>query len=177
MMRTGVGVSHPEVIHPEPIHSTPSGGLVERVKGRRQTLYHATLRLEIALGTPCADLPRWRERVLPAAADLAAQIDAHIRESEQPGEFLHSITEKAPHLVHAAQQLEAEHGDLSERAGALVEGLQQLDWRQGRTDASQAAEPLRELALQLMGSLIRHRQRGADLMYLAYNEDLGSSGG
>ena len=137
---------------PEVIPSTLSGGQLERVKGRRQTLYRATLRLETALGTPRADLARWRDRVLPAATDLAAEVEAHILESEKPGEFLHSITEKAPHLVNAALALEAEHGDLSERARALVEGVQRLDGRvpdgDGDGDGDSAVEPLRELALR-----------------------------
>lgn len=107
-----------------------------------------------------------------AAVELHTAIVAHVAESEQPGEFLDSITTQAPHLISAAKKLASEHHDLLIAASDLIDRVSALDPSTEPSDA----EPVRQAALQLMGSLVRHRQRGTDLVYLAYGEDLGTSG-
>ncbi len=145
---------------------------LHRVHARRATLYHATLDLEHAIGLPTGDLTNWRSHALPAAQTLADRITEHAHQAEAPGEFLDLVTTQAPHLVNAAKKLETEHDTLTRHAADLLTMIEQLD----PTDDASTAEEIRQSALQLMGLLIRHRQQGADLIYLAYNEDLGSSG-
>jgi hemerythrin-like domain-containing protein len=109
---------------------------------------------------------------LTATQELAKRISDHAQEAEAPGEFLDLIATQAPHLISAAKKLEAEHADLTSYATDLLDMVERLT----PTDKPSAAEAIRQSALQLMGLLVRHRQQGADLVYLAYNEDLGSSG-
>lgn len=145
---------------------------LEGVQRRRQSLYRATLGLEAAISSPTGDLAVWRHRVLIASSELHEGIIAHVAESEQPGQFLDSVTAHAPHLISAAKKLTAEHQDLLLAARDLVDRADRLD----PTGDPSAAEQLRDKSLHLMGSLIRHRQRGTDLVYLAYGQDLGASG-
>lgn len=145
---------------------------LHRVQTRRTTLYHATLDLEHAIGLPTGDLQNWRSQTLTAARQLADRITEHTRQAEAPGEFLDLVTTQAPHLVNAAKKLEAEHDNLTRHSVDLLDMIERLN----PTDGLSTAEEIRRSALQLMGLLIRHRQQGADLIYLAYNEDLGSSG-
>lgn len=143
---------------------------IERIRGRRTSLYRATLNLELAAAAPTGDIRRWCSRTGDAATELAACIEAHARETEQPGDFLDTIAREAPHLVNAAKQLESEHVELIERAHKLEVAVQGFD---SGAEPLAAADAIRRDALELMGRLIRHRQRGADLIYLMYNEDLG----
>ena len=145
---------------------------LHRVQTRRATLYHATLNLEHAMGSPTGDLRKWRSRTLTAAQQLAGRITEHTQQAEAPGEFLDMITTQAPHLINAAKKLEAERDNLTRHATDLVDMIERLT----PTDKPSTADAIRQSALQLMGLLVRHRQQGADLVYLAYNQDLGSSG-
>lgn len=145
---------------------------LHRVRSRRDTLYHATLNLEQAMGSPTGDLRKWRARSLAAAQDLKDRLEDHKRQTEEPGEFLDVVTKQAPHLVNAAKSVEAEHDELISEATDLVDMLERL----GSAAKPSAAEAIRQAALELMGLLVHHRQQGADLVYLAYNEDLGSPG-
>ena len=116
-------------------------------------------------------------RVSEAARSLVVGIEGHATESAAPGEFLSNIATDAPHLTNAAQHLFDEHPALIERSRALVELVESS----GRAvaehgSATDLAHEIRERGLELLAVLVRHRQRGADLMFLAYNEDLGSAG-
>lgn len=142
------------------------------IQRRRRSLYQATLGLEAGISSPTGNVGLWRDRVHAAAVELHSAIVAHVSESEQPGEFLDSITMQAPHLISAAKKLASEHQDLLIAASNLITQVDTLDPGTEPVDA----EPIRHAALQLMGSLVRHRQRGTDLVYLAYGEDLGTSG-
>lgn len=145
---------------------------VERVRGRRESLYRATVDLEHALASPAADFGSWSSQVLGAAQVLEERIEAHSSESEAPGEFLSNIATEAPHLTNAAKHLQDEHLVMGQRSAALVELVKALA---GATP-SDVAETVRGTGLELLALIARHRQRGADLMFLAHNEDLGSAG-
>lgn len=145
---------------------------LEAIQRRRRSLYQATLGLEAGISSPTGNVRLWRDRVHTAAVEMHTAIVAHVAEAEQPGEFLDSITSQAPHLISAAKKLASEHHDLLIAASDLIDQVSALDPGAEPSDA----EPIRQAALQLMGSLVRHRQRGTDLVYLAYGEDLGTSG-
>jgi len=145
---------------------------LQGVQRRRSSLYHATLGLEAALSSPTGNLARWQDRALAASLALHDAIVAHVADSERPGEFLDSITTRAPHLIAAAKRLIDEHEVLVSSADELVRQVKSIDTT---ADAS-IADNIRDHALELMGRLVRHRQRGTDLVYAAYGEDLGSSG-
>ncbi|MEZ5407678.1 MAG: hypothetical protein R2761_06610 [Acidimicrobiales bacterium] len=149
---------------------------LERVKDRRASLYRATLALEEALAAPAGDLGQWCKAANEAASDMADRIAEHIESSERPGEFLSSIVEAAPHLVNATRKLIDEHGLMREAAAELIGLLSAPPSPSDAEGEAEVAESIREAGLRLMGLVVRHRQKGADLSYAAYQEDLGSSG-
>ena len=144
----------------------------DQVVGRRESLHQATIDLESALGAPVVDLTEWSGCVHEAAVALDARIVAHSARSEAPGEFLTTISVEAPHLASSARHLEEEHIDLTDRAAALVGLVDGISPH----DPPTVAEDVRRKAEELLGLLERHLQRGTDLMFLAHNADLGSSG-
>lgn len=154
-----------------------TGQEIERVRGRRASLYRTTLELEHALSSPAADFGPWSDRVLEAASSVVDCIAAHAAESEAPGEFLSNIATDAPHLAHAAKHLQDEHPVLMERSHAYVQLIESFRGGAFKDGAPpDAAEVVRERGLEVLALIVRHRQRGADLMFLAHNEDLGSAG-
>ncbi len=159
-----------------------TGQEIERVRGRRASLYRTTLELEHALSSPAADFGPWSDRVLEAASSVVDCIAAHAAESEAPGEFLSNIATDSPHLAHAAKHLQDEHPVLIERSHAYVQLIMSFKDGAFKDGAFKdgappdAAEVVRERGLEVLALIVRHRQRGADLMFLAHNEDLGSAG-
>ena len=89
--------------------------------------------------------------------------------TEGPGGLYDRIIVAAPRLSTSVDRLRDEHGQFSERIegfiGALEDGQVETD-----------VKALREDVTALIGQLIRHRQKGADLIYEAYEVDLGGSG-
>ncbi len=154
-----------------------TGQEIERVRGRRASLYRTTLELENALSSPAADFGPWSARVLEAARSVVDCIAAHAAESEAPGEFLSNIATDSPHLSNAAKHLKDEHPALIERSLAYVQLISSFGDGAFETEPPpDAAEVVRERGLEVLALIVRHRQRGADLMFLAHNEDLGSAG-
>ncbi|HET9900277.1 MAG TPA: hypothetical protein VFR46_04310, partial [Actinomycetes bacterium] len=72
----------------------------------------------------------------------------------------------SPRLAHAVETLQNEHGDIS----ACIDDLRtSVD---GAT-SSEGVDQVRELGVSLLSRCIRHRQRGADLVYQAFEADIG----
>ena len=71
-----------------------------------------------------------------------------------------------PRLAHAAEKLRVEHAVIS---AAIDRGSVAV--RSAGEDPG-GVEDAREAVLKLLQQLIRHRQRGADLVYEAYNVDI-----
>ena len=140
------------------------------VRRRRDTLYEATLALETAIAAPAGSGAGWGAGVAKSAHSLTECIDAHAREVEEPGGFLESIIADAPRLFAAAKRLEGEHTDLKEQAESIGRAAAAM-----APDADGEIAEVRERAMELMNGIISHRQRGADLIYEAYQVDAGSS--
>jgi len=76
------------------------------------------------------------------------------------------LLETAPRLSNAVEHLIAEHAAIT----ALVEDLLT---RASRPASNDDVDAIRDLATGLPGRLARHRQRGADLIYEAYETGIG----
>jgi hypothetical protein len=72
-------------------------------------------------------------------------------------------------LANAVDALTAQHGQISAEIAGLVADSQ-------APVTSEDMEDLRERSTSLLGQIIRHRQRGADLIYEAYATDVGGCG-
>ena len=138
------------------------------VQYRRAELREAMGGVERALASAAIGRPeRWADAVHDAIAELSEDFRAHIEVTEAvPG--LHSdIVAASPRLTHAVARLAAEHPQIADGIKRLV-----LRLRDPVTDAD--IDELRNEANTLLGNLVRHRQRGADLIYEAFEYDIGA---
>lgn len=140
---------------------------MDRVRARRMTLRSSMSALEGALAVPAGDsVDRWQAEVRRTTADLRDCLRQHVAETEGPGGFHAEVLAAAPRLSHAVSRSVAEHGDLTEQADTLAASVETVG---SRDDVA----AVRELGTTLISQVIRHRQRGADLIYEAYEYDIG----
>lgn len=140
-----------------------------QVRAHRAELREAVRRVEDALAAPLAQGAGWRTRVAVALSELSRDFEDHIHLTERPGGVYDTARTVAPRLAASAERLIGEHVGLRH---AIAECLTAF------TDGPDSADlaPLREHATALVGQLVRHRQRGGDLVYEAYDVDLGGQG-
>lgn len=140
-------------------------GLVEDLRQRRARLRESLIALELALSSPSGGVPgQWSGYVRGALGDVAADLDRHIQITEGPDGLYADLAEVAPRLSDAADRLANEHAEMKQRLETML----------ARLDLDQPdPEEVRDLGTGLLGMFVRHRQRGADLVYEAYEVDIG----
>ena len=134
---------------------------------QRERLRDALIALETALS---AAGPRraaaWAEAVVQCILRVEAEFNTHIDFTEQEDGLYDDILEAAPRLAHRVDQLRQEHNEITMMLTdcltrvELVPTSAHADWVDARRNDCNA----------LLGRLVRHRQRGADLVYEAYAE-------
>jgi hypothetical protein len=142
---------------------------IERVRAHRGELRDSVAAVDEALASPIARGGAWRERVRAALAELAHDFRDHIDLTERHGGIYDGVRRGAPRLIAAVDRLTGEHARYAEDIDGYLAVLEH-----GGTIADLPA--FREEVTTLMGKLVRHRQMGADLVYEAYEVDLGGSG-
>ena len=141
---------------------------LERVRAHRAELRDSVAAVDEALASPLARGEAWRERVWAALAELAHDFRDHIDLTERPGGLYSSVRRDSPRLAGRVQRLLREHERYREDIDAYLTVLEHA--------GTMADLPVfREEVTTLMGQLVRHRQKGADLVYEAYDVDLGGS--
>lgn len=138
---------------------------------RRESLYQALVGLEDALSTPIGDGARWRLRVAMAVDHAANRVAEHSETVEAPDGFLQQVEVESPRLSCRIQRLRTDHEQLEKDVHALKVALSEISDR----DVASRGSSLRNQALAFLGLLAAHRQRGADLIYEAYQVDIGDS--
>lgn len=104
--------------------------------------------------------------VLGSLKSLTLELDVHVSEVERKGGLFSSIMAQAPQLAATIEQLRREHDELSSSISDVVSAV-------NRAKAADELDEVRRLGLALMGDFVRHRHRGADLVYDAYAIDIG----
>ncbi len=132
---------------------------------RRRELRAALVALEDAVSSAAGVGTEWGERVTARLTDLRQAFEHHVAETEGPGGLYDEMQALAPHLSDKAQRVREEHPAL---ATAIDEALA----RTKRTQPSEIDQARGSLQ-DLMDRLVRHRQRGADLVWGAYMIDIG----
>jgi hypothetical protein len=140
-----------------------------RLRAHRAELRDSVAAVDLALESPLARGGAWRERVRAALAELAHDFDDHIHLTESPGGIYDRAKRTAPRLGGAVQRLLAEHHTYREQIHGYLAVLEH-----GGMLADLPA--FREELTALLGRLVRHRQAGGDLVYEAYEVDLGGMG-
>ncbi len=145
--------------------------VIEGVRSRRAGLRTAISSLEIALAAPAPHrVDEWRRGVSDALTSLHDVWTRHIVETEAPGAFLDELVDEAPRLATPAARLRREHNEILGVINRSEKALEQvlLD-----DDHDRYVDALRADLTEMLCALAHHRQRGADLIFAAYDVDIG----
>ena len=146
-----------------PGSTTPDGGSLRVARQHRAALLRDIHLFEQAIAAPVAD-PGWRQRVGARLGGLHTAFAEHVVVTEGPNGLYTELLDHAPRLARGVHVLIREHGAVAAALSAL----------QRRVELPEAtAEEVRGWASDLLRELSRHRQRGADLVYQAYQTDIG----
>ena len=144
---------------------------IEGVRLRRAGLQAAMSSLERALAAPAPRrVDEWRFGVREALTALHEVWTRHIVETEAPGAFLDELVEEAPRLSTPAARLRREHNEI---LGVITRAEKWLDQVLLDDDHDRWVDGLRADLTTMLCSLAHHRQRGADLIFAAYDVDIG----
>jgi hypothetical protein len=137
------------------------------VRLRRSELRETLGALEAALASPASGREQaWSEHVHSALTLLAGDFATHVDVTEGPGGLHQSILAGDLRLANAVDALTREHAVIA----AEITELTQIS---GAAATPAAVGLVREQGTRLLGHVVRHRQRGADLVYEAFAVDLG----
>ena len=150
-----------------PSSSWSDHSFLEELRRRRAELRDSISALELALAAPRGGgRTHWVERVRVALVELSADLGVHVQLTEGPAGLYADIRGADPRLSEAVDRLTDEHGVLKEQVRTLIDRLTP-------PDTTEEVDDVRRLGTALLGTLVRHRQRGADLVYEAYEFDIG----
>ncbi len=145
---------------------------LEAARRRRQTLHEALVQLEQAISSPAAGrIPDWSGPVTKEMVALRDAFDQHVIVTERPGGLYEEIMDRAPRLDGKLRRLHDEHPSITERITAALAQLEAGEV--GGEGSPWPFERARDDLQRLLGSIVRHRQSGADLVWEAYNVDIG----
>jgi len=150
-----------------PPDSAVMGRDLDAVRRRRADLRDVIAEFEHALASPATGRAVvWGERVHHVVGELVVEFAEHVDVTEGPDGLHQAILAAAVRLANAVNALTDEHGVIAAEIASLV----------AATEPPVTAEDvatIREQGTQLLGHIVRHRQRGADLIYEAYALDIG----
>lgn len=143
---------------------------LEEARKRRKTLHDSLVALEVAISSPAAGrIPDWTAVVLKEMTGVRDAFDQHVVVTEKPEGLYEEILGRAPRLEHALTKLKSEHPDITEAITTNVARLEQVQIGGIEWPLDDARDDLQ----RFIGRVIRHRQKGADLVWEAYNVDIG----
>jgi hypothetical protein len=137
---------------------------------RRKTLHEALVALEFATSSPAARrIPDWTAHVVKEVTAVRDAWDQHVEHTEKPGGLYEEIVGISPRLSGTIDRLRAEHPDITQAVGEMLARLEQVEIGGLPWPLDDARDDLQ----RFIGRVIRHRQKGADLVWEAYNVDIG----
>ena len=142
---------------------------LDKVRAHRAELRDSVAAVDEALASPIARGGAWRARVRAALAELHHDFQDHIDLTESPGGLYEKVRRASPRLSGKVDRLAIQHVRYRDAITGFLAVLEH-----GGTMADLPV--FREEVTDLMGRLVRHRQTGSDLVYEAYEVDLGGQG-
>ena len=140
---------------------------LESLRAQRAGLRDSMSGLELALAASAIrDESSWLAHVHEALGSLAADFRVHIDFTEGPDGLYREVLDNAPRLTEAVRRLADEHVRIEEQLVDLLAAV-------GASEVDVDVDAVRARGTALLGRLVRHRQRGADLVYEAYEVDIG----
>ncbi|HEY5183546.1 MAG TPA: hemerythrin domain-containing protein [Actinomycetes bacterium] len=138
--------------------------LLNSVAAQRAELRHGMGALEQALAAP-AVRPTWAVRVYTALAELDHDLKVHVLVTEGEDGLYIRILKDAPRLAAAVHRLTTEHQTMRTQIDDLL--------RATMDGADVDVEGVRQAGTTLLALIAHHRQTGGDLLYEAYESDIG----
>ncbi len=153
------------------IDLTADMSALEEARNRRLALGDAADLVEDLIARPGSD-PRWTVRVADSMQGLRYAFDAHVDEVEDDDGLLPRLQADAPRLTNLIRRMYDEHDTIATEMDAAAGLIRECE---GECDAD-AVDEIRVAVVEVLKSISRHRQRGADLVYEAYHVDIGGPG-
>jgi hypothetical protein len=123
--------------------------------------------LERTAAGPSGDA-NWIDDLGKQIRRLQVALNNHIAEVEPPTALLDQITDQAPRLQRRVEGTRQHHIVLSDLIARLLESV-----AAAKTADTMPVGSLRDGVVEILSELTRHRQDGADLIYNAYDVDIG----
>jgi len=136
---------------------------------RRADIHRALVQAEEAISGPALGREAdWAREVIDAFAALRETIEEHIEVTERSEGLYEEILHKAPRMAEAVRRLREEHPLMRDKTSEAITRL-----RTTPVGAMWPLEEARDDLQRLLGRIVKHRQLGADLVWEAYNLDIG----
>jgi hypothetical protein len=137
------------------------------VRLRRSELRESITALDAAIEAAAVEPVVWGEAVHAAVLRLAADFLEHVDVTEGSGGLHETIVESSPRLSYAVGVLTRDHSELQAKTA-------ELDSASEAPVMAADVDSIRRRGENLIEHLRKHRQRGADLVYEAFEQDLGA---
>ena len=139
----------------------------------REVLRAAILEVENALALPSFGRGgAWCAHVATSARTLEAAFADHVHLTEGPDGLYNDLLSMAPRLAPRVTRLHNDHVEIMSGLTGFLNGLDSAVENTGSVDED-GVDAWRVDGTRLLGLLVRHRQRGIDLTYEGYGDDLG----
>jgi hypothetical protein len=143
---------------------------LQQARQRRKTLHDTLVHLEEGLSSPAAGrIPDWTATVLKEMHEVRDAFGQHVVVTEQSDGLYDEILDRAPRLAGNVRRLREEHPEIQAGIDTMLERLENTEIGSDHWPLEQARDDLQ----RFIGRVIKHRQRGADLVWEAYNVDIG----
>ena len=150
-----------------PTRSPTNDQAIEEMRLRRAEMRESMSALEEALAAPAPGRPdAWAERVHVALVELVSDFREHIAVAEGPHGVYRGVLTSTPRLSDEVAQLTRDHTEINDLIDHLLASI-------SPPPAKHDVNEIRDLGTTLLVRLVRSRQRTADLVYEAYQSDIG----
>lgn len=153
----------------QPPSPADSDSVLDQALRRRAELYDSVKAVVRALEVASPGREQeWLRRVLHALAHLQSEFHEHVETTEAPDGVHAQMLHDQPRLAARIRRLSDEHQVINDRVDAVV-ALAADD----TIDDTERISRIRDVATEVVAMITRHRQRSADVVYEAYNTDIG----
>jgi hypothetical protein len=140
---------------------------LEELRRHRAELRESISALEDALAAPAtSDHARWTHRVQAALVEVSGDFRDHVDLTEGPNGLYRELLKTSPRLAGAVDGLTRDHLDIGGQVDTLLTSV-------ADPDVTADVDDVRDAGTAILGRLVRHRQRGSDLVFEAYEFDIG----